>query len=337
VLDRLVQQYRSGHYKFAALRALANCDVSKEVYLRLVPTNGLSDDVDHSLVRFLAADEEARPAVRHHLRELIASSGNSIHDIVELLDPTQQADQERLWEQSLQPSCSGIHVVGSRAKAVRSLGAVARDAAFEIGVESLSTDARDRDSMTHLLMELNPQRAIDKLCSAVRATNDKVLCCAIGRAFRENASSEQLRQPLTDVLNDSEWKARRAGAFIASFLTRDSVAEELVTLAYGDPKWAVCAAAQHAIRSHQRETEATKLSAALGSIRSAETWATIGSIVQLVDPGVLALPSDPIGFLAQLREQPFLVRKYASDAINKRREQLERDMNSRSGKWKDED
>lgn len=336
ILDRLVEQYRSGHHKFAVLKVLGRCGVPDEVYVRLLPEVGGLDDMDQRIVKFLAGDEKTRPAVEHHVRGLIANGGSPLHGTIDLLDPAHDIDRELLWHKSLQPD-SGFHTVGSKALAIKALGSVAPDAAFEIGIESLLTDRRDRDTIPHVLMELAPESAIAGLCNVMGATTDKVMCAAVGRAFRESATPTQLRQPLCGLLADANWKCRRAGAFVSGFLEQDALADELLKLAYGDPIWDICAEAQSAIRSHQREAEAAKLAATMNSGEPADVWGAIDCIVQLADPGILVLASDPIGFLESLGAQPFVVRKYASDAIKKRRKQLEKDMTSLHGKWRDED
>jgi hypothetical protein len=168
------------------------------------------------------------------------------------------------------------------------------------------------------------------------SVNDKVLCCAIARSFREYATAEQLRRPVSELLSDDNWMCRRSGAFVAGFLEHGTVADDLQRVAYSDPRWDVCSIAQRAIRSHQREAEAARLVATMDLDEPANIWGTIDSIVQLTDPAVLVLSADPIGFLDRLRAQPFAIRRYASGAIKKRREQLEKDMTSLHGKWKDD-
>jgi hypothetical protein len=130
---------------------------------------------------------------------------------------------------------------------------------------------------------------------------------------------------------------RRAGAFIAGFLEQGMIANELQRVAYGDPRWDVCAEAQKAIRSHQREAEAVKLAAKMDSVRSSDVWSTIDGIVQLADPGILVLETDPVGILRRLRSLPFVVRRYASEAIRRRKKKLEDEMTSLHSKWRDED
>ena len=336
VLDRLVEQYRSGHYKFAVMKALAGCNVDKEVYVRLLPSEDALDEMDQRIVSFLAGDKAMRPAVENHIRRLIASGGSPMHDTIHLLDPSHDADRKLLWDKSLQPD-TGLHVVGSKSGAIRALGATAPDAAFEIGVESLLSDRRDRDNIPHVLMQLDPGRAITELSRVASKTIDKVLCCAIGRAFREHGAAAQLREPIAALLRNDNWKCRRAGAFIAGFLEQDVVGDELAKVAYGDPKWAVCTEAQTALRARQREAEAMKLVATMGTVQPTDVWGTIDCILHLSDPGVLVLASDPIGFLEKLREQPFVVRKYAFDAVKNRHKKVEDDMTSLHGKWKDGD
>lgn len=335
ILDRLVEQYRSGHYKFAVLKALARCNAPNEVYIRLLPETGGLDEMDQRVVQFLARDETTRPKVEHHVRTLIASGGSPLHDTVDLLDPDHDADRDLLWNRSLQPH-SGFHTVGSKAVAIEALGVVSPDAAFEIGLQSLLTDQRDRDTIPHVIMKLAPDRAIAELCKEVGATNDKVLCSAIARAFRENATPEMLGAPICSLLVSDDWKCRRAGSFIAGFLQPSSVADALRRVAYNDPRWDVCGEAQNALRAHQREAEAVKLAAMLESAGPADVWGTIDCIIRLVDPGILVLSSDPIGFLRSLRTHPFIVRKNASNAIKKRRKEVEKAMTSLHGRWKDD-
>ena len=155
--------------------------------------------------------------------------------------------------------------------------------------------------------------------------------------FREHGAAAQLYEPIAALLRNDNWKCHRAGAFIARFLEQDVVGDELAKVAYGDPKWAVCTEAQTALRARQREAEAVKLVAAMGTVQPTDVWGTIDCILHLSDPGVLVLASDPIGFLGKLREHPFVVSKYASGAIKKRHKKVKDDMTTLHGKWKDDD
>lgn len=336
ILERLILQYRSGHFKFGVLKVLGRCGAPGEVYLKLLSGASKLDDMDHRVVRFLAGNEKTRSMIEPEIRRLVASERNPLNDTVDLLDPRNDGDRDLLWQKSLQPD-RGFHTIGAKSFAIRKLGAVAPDAAFEIGLDSLLTDRRDRDSIPHVLMQLAPERAISELCRVVGLANDTVLCAVVGRAFRENATPAQLRSQISSLLKDANWRCRRAGAFVAGFLGQGMLDEELLRVAYGDCNWSVCREAQLAIRSQQRETEATKLAATLNSIAPTDVWGTIDCIIALTDPVIVTLPSDPIGFLKPLKALPYVVRKYASERIKRRNDRLEKDITSTNRKWGEDD
>jgi len=335
ILDRLEDQYRSGHYKFAVLKVLGRCRVPIETYLRLIPDSGPIDDMDERVITFLAGDDKTRPLIEHRVRELIASGGSVLNDIVHLLDPAQIEDRELLWRKSLQPDL-GLHIVGSKARAIDVLGRLSIDAAFDVGIESLHTDRRDRDSIPLVLMRLAPLRGIAELCKLAGTLSDKLMCAAIGRAFREVATPEQLRQPIRDLLASGDWKCRRAGAFTAGFLPCGTVDNDLRRVAYSDPRWDVCAEAQRAIRTRQREADAARITTTIGTTPSADLWGAIDSVVRLADPVILSMDSDPIRFWNAIESRPYIIRKYAFNAVKERREQLDKDMASLHCKWKDD-
>jgi hypothetical protein len=335
-LKRLVEQYQSGHYKFAVLKALSGCSASNETYLKMLPTDGKYDDMDQRILAYLAADESTRTSTRSHVDRILETGGSQINDTVALLDPSQESDQKLLWEKTLQPD-SGMHYVGSRAQALRSLGKIAPDAAFEIGLETLITDRRDREMIPRVLLELNPERAVQSLCHVASESNVKVQCCDIARALRGVDDISLVNQVVTELLKDESWITRRAAAFMAGFLSSSVADDALKQVAYGDPKWGVCFEAQSAIRKRQREEEGCKLLLNLSSIESCQVWGTLDCIIRLVDPGVAVATGDPIGFLSAVRSQPFIVGKYVSKELKKQTKKLEDEMKSLHGKWKDND
>ncbi|QDV55393.1 hypothetical protein Mal33_13640 [Rosistilla oblonga] len=335
-LKRFVEQYRSGHYKFAVLKALSGCSTPNETYLEMLPTDGKHDDMDQRILAYLAADESTRTSARSHVDRILETGGSHMNDTVALLDPSQESDQKLLWEKTLQPD-SGMHYGGSRAQALRSLGKIAPDAAFEIGLETLTTDRRDREIIPRVLLELDPERAVLSLCRAASESNDKLLCCDIARALRGVAEISLVNQVITELLRDESWMTRRAAAFMAGFLSSAVAEDALRQIAYGDPKWGVCSEAQSAIRKRQREKEARKLLLKLCSIDSCQVWGTLDCIIRLADPGVAVATGDPIGFLNAVRGHPFVVGKYVSKELKKRTKKLEDEMKSLHGKWKDND
>ncbi|WP_417749233.1 hypothetical protein [Rosistilla oblonga] len=336
VFDRLVEQYRSGIHKHFVLRALSGCEIPTERYLRLLPTEGSFDETDQRVIQFLAADESTRSAVRSYVEKLLAAGTSSMTDVVALLNPGEDQHQKLLWEKTL-GSNSGVHIMGSRARAIRALGEVDPDAAIEIGLETLISDGRDRTAVSQVLLELNPQRTVGELCRVASESNDRIACCAIARALRSVRDESLLDDAVVALLNDEEWKKRRVAAFIAGFLPSNVAKLDLQRKAYSDQEWDVCATAQAAIRSRQREREAIRLIQTLGSLASSEVWGTLDSILQLVDPGIATASNDPLGFIEVLRKQPYVVRKYVSESVTKRRKKVEEKMKSLHEKWKDDE
>lgn len=335
IQERLIEQYRSGHHKFLVLKFFNKCNVPSDSYLRLIQGINTLDDIDSRIVRFLAKDAKIRPYIEAPVRQLVDRDGWLMFDAVDLLDPESDRDRNRLWELSLQ-SDSGIHIVGSKAQSIQKLAFSDPDAAFDIGIESLRTDRRDRDSIPRVLMQIAPDRAVIEICKSLGATNDKSMCCAIGRAFREFAKADQVIDPLSELLASPDWKRRRAGAFIAGFLDDEAITNKLQHLAYSDTNLAIYGIAQDAIRMRQKEAEAIKLINSMPEASSSEIWSCIDFIIQLTDPGILTLSSDPLGFLPQLEKQPFVIRKYAVDAINKHLKKVNESISSPMGRWKDE-
>ena len=229
-----------------------------------------------------------------------------------------------------------IHHVGSRALTLRSLGKVSANSAYEIGVESLAIDRRDREDVARVLLELRPVEAVQDLCRIARDSNDKVVCCSIARSLRSVENEALLQDAVVDLLNSNKREARRSGAFIAGFLSTNVASSKLCLIAYTDPCWEVCSVAQTAIRTRQREREAIKLIHSLSILTEAEVWGTIDCILRLVDPGIAAAPSDPIGFLKALREKPFVIRKHFWNQLEKRKKKVEDEMKSLHGKWNPE-
>jgi hypothetical protein len=334
--ERLVTQYRSGHHKFAVLKVLGNCDVVKDLYIRLLPSTDAMDDLDKRVVAFLANDVTIRSQVEGHVQQLIGSGRNPLIDAIALLDPDHPDDRELLWQKSLRPS-GGFHFAGSKAHAIEKLGKVDPEAAFKLGIESLVAGSEDRDRIPHVLMKLGQDNAILELCNIACGTSVKTLCCEIARALRGNARPEHLHPHIANLLRRENWRHRRAGAFLAGFLEGTTSSYDLLRTAYNDPNAKVCAEAQMALRSRQREIDGRSILTTLNSVASAEVWGAIDSVLQLIDPGILILSNDPTGFLQIVGSQPFALRRYAFDAIDKRLKDVLKDMESLTGKWDDDD
>ncbi|WP_143549329.1 hypothetical protein [Rhodopirellula bahusiensis] len=333
-LSRLVEQFHSGHFKYAVLKAISRCELPNESLLQLLPDDGQLDEIDQRLVAYLVSSGFPRAKIKSHIEKLVSSGGSRMHDTVALLDPSEHRHQELLWERTLDDDQTVCHI-GSRAQAIRMLGTTAPDAAFEIGISTLGSDRRDRNSISVVLLDLDPSRAVAELITVACSTYEKTICSEIARAFRAKADPGTLSEELGEALRSSDRKRRRVAAFLASFCGSGICDEQLRSVAFSDRSWAVCAEAQAAIRSRQRESEAIELCETVAKLQPCEVWGTIDCILGLTDPGVLTLPNDPIGFISVLSEQPYALRKRTYESIRKLKKKTNDGMKSLAGKWKD--
>ncbi|WP_197455748.1 NACHT domain-containing protein [Stieleria neptunia] len=109
-LGRLVEQFHSGHFKYAVLKALSRCKLPGETLLQLLPDDGQLDEMDQRLVRYLVSKGVPRAKIEIHIENLVSSSGSTMHDIVALLDPSEHRHQELLWERMLDHDQTVHHV-----------------------------------------------------------------------------------------------------------------------------------------------------------------------------------------------------------------------------------
>lgn len=330
---RLVSQYKSGHHKWRVLANVNSKTSSSTILASLVVDVDELDDADKALVRFLSRDQGVRPLIEHQVRKLLTEQF-FFDDTIELLDLYRKEDVDALWEKSHNPY-RGFHVSGAMGAAVRRLGEIEAEAAFDVGLQALQSHGKDMEHIVPALLQINLPKAIEELCELIRGGMDKQLCSVVGRNFRRFASCDDYSPEIKKLLKDEDWLSRRAGALLCSYLGSDPTDGLIKKLAYADARWEVCFEAHKTIRAFQKENEAKKMVASLLDTDISNVWGKLDYIVALVDPYILTQPGDPIGLRNALANFPRFVQVHADELIRRSRDKLKRDANSFSGKWSD--
>jgi hypothetical protein len=337
IFDRLVEQYRTGHFKHAVLKVLDRSkDATPFSYLKLLPKKSF-DRLDQNVLRYVAKQEETKDLVHDLVRENIIDTedlnfftGNKPE---ELMDPRDEDDRNRLWEHATVGD--GGFFNGDQTTAIEKLAEVDKENAYRLAVDILKSDKRFRTRMPPLLLKINSKEATEFLINFSADCLEQKMLREIGLALREHAEGTLVKQCFATALVNANRKQRRSLGSLCGYLKSEWVSAELRTLAFGDRCLLVSKMAQSSIRMHQKEESARKIIERINIEHQNEIWGAIESVVHLVDPALLAMPEDSFDFLALFRQLPHCFSMYANELIKSRLKKLESNLDSVTRRWKD--
>jgi hypothetical protein len=337
--ERIVEQYGSGHHKFAAFKLAIKAPdtLSATSFLEMLPTGDNLDDTDERLLSYLVHRQDTKELAIKRARSVLAKDGSrriSIFlDESTVLDPEHPQDRERLWTRSRWPRGS-FYTEGGKAAAIIRLAKTEPEAAYETALETLKRlDDGDRYDMPGVLLHLSPEKAIIDLCSALSGIRDRKMCRALGVSVRQHGKEAQAIACLEAALTDSEPRTRRSAAMVAGFLTAACLEPVVTERLRVEGNWSVCMELLQAKRSMQQEGEAVSIVRTLSGLRPEETWGAIDCICHLVDPDIVAARNDPLGVLAYLDSQPYALSHYATKLLEKRVKEVEKELDSLHKRW----
>lgn len=338
IAERVLEQYRSGHHKYPALKLMATGD--REACNRLMasalPDEPPFDEVDERIIAWLGHDVKTRPLVARQLRAMLASKGYRgfafMFEVPQLLDPTNDHEIEKLWETATRPSV-GFTTSGARAASIENLAAIDPEAAYEMASYSLKHDNWDRDLLPEVMLRIDREKAtleiVDHMLNAVYPG----MCRALALQLRFNADPLVVSAMIGDALDHPNHNRRRAAAFASGFLRGIVSEERLAQLTLNDAHYVVCRTAADSLRSQQRECEAECLISMLDQVEMTESWALCGDVIHLADPNILTMPGDLLGFLAAIRSKPFSLRIAIDDEIAKLIKKVNDTLNNTNKRW----
>ena len=203
ILERLYEQYESGHYKHLVLAILDRCDDSTPAhYLQLLPREKF-DHLDLNVLRYLAKHDETKNQVRDLVRKYILFSDNldpfSGRLVDKLIDPDVEDEQELLWEHSAAPSDSWFN--GNKANAIERLAMIDESAAYAIACQELNGGHRLAHRMHAVLLKLRLTEAVEELFRFVESSTDKGILRSVGLALRRHCDTSQVRSRMEESLD----------------------------------------------------------------------------------------------------------------------------------------
>ncbi|QEG22045.1 hypothetical protein [Mariniblastus fucicola] len=335
--ERLTEQYRTGNHKYPVLKVMDGCsDATPEHYVQLLPDESF-DRLDLDVLRYVGSQVETKESVRELVRKHIFftdSFGTFASGYVdEMIDPSVKDELNLLWEHSAAPTGSFFN--GDKATAIEKLAAADHSSAYEIALRTLRHDSQLGEKMPAVLLKINATKATVDLCGYLSETSNKKILRAIGIAFRRHGDDRIVHKSIAEILPDASWKLRRAVAFVSGYLSQSATKDWLEQLAFGDRTLSVTQVAQCSIRKHQKEVAASKIADSVSASASHEAWAAIESIVHLVDPSILAMKADPIGFHAIFEELPWCFTKFANKQCEDRAKKIASALDSITNRWDD--
>ena len=338
MLDRIVQQYKSGQHKWPALKLLLWCfdSIDKEILVDLIPEDGEPDDLDLRLLVALAQNPNTRDLVRSRVRTYALSrqTRNVFFeaDAPRILDSSEVDERDKLFEELEKPS-EFFHVSGSKATALLNLAKSDPNSAFEFAEKALCDDDKDLYQIPVAMLKIDRARATKSLCDRISTTTDRRFVRSTAIALRSFGDVDEVARHFLELMQNQSWRARRAAAVAIGYQGPGFLSKEIQEAAFGDRNWAVCLAAQSAMRDQQREEEAKKLAKTLNDRVTADTWGTLDAILALSDPDCLFLHQEADGFVSKYWALPAYVRDHVANRLKRRREKIEQNLGSIIGRW----
>jgi len=342
IAERVVQQYRSGHHKFSALKLMATGDpeACNRLMASALPDEPPFDETDQRIIAGLGHDDKTRPLVASQLRGLLKSKGYRgyafMFEVPRLLDPTDDHEVEKLWETATRPS-GGFTVSGARAASIEKLAAIDPEAAYEMASYSLKHEDWDQDRLPGVMLRIDREKAAPEIVNHMLNAIGPGICRAMALQLRSDADPVTVSEIIDDAFKHSDYRRRRAAVFASGFLRGIVSEDSLAQLSLNDTDSDVCRSAVESLRCQQREHEAKCLIGLLNQSTTTDSWSICEDVIHLADPNILTMKDDPLGFLAAIRSKSFSLRKVISDEIEKRSKKVNDTLNRPNKRWEDAD
>ena len=210
-------------------------------------------------------------------------------------------------------------VVQAPLDAMRGLAKFDASRAAEAVEVGLSNHPKIEQDLCRLLVQLESDRAIEKLVNAALAGERESLSDAVGRALRL-VNESIVTDAIVKCLHGTETE-RLTACRIAGWLLFPTVAEALEGVVENDSSISVRRAALHALYRHREEAAIRGLYSEFVAERcDARRWAFFLSILETADPHLLSNREDPL-WLGHIltADVPYAFEHHARAVIERRR------------------
>jgi len=223
---------------------------------------------------------------------------------------------------------SSAYAPGARASAIRGLAEFDQEAAFRA-----TLTLRQEEKLHHgtewpdLMVEIGDSEALQHLRTDTAEVPDFTRLFVLGEALRKHKYAAVLQ----DWLEDQDPSVRERACHAACAQAHDVALAKALRKCCVDPAEDVRTAAQKALDYLRKDQEVASLIEELRSEPdSGRRWALIDSALMIGYPGVRAGFGQVSWFCDLLRDRPYYERKYCTGKLEKRREQLMKDLEKRS-------
>lgn len=176
-----------------------------------------------------------------------------------------------------------------------------------------------------LLLEIDQARALGVLLARYHDADTTILRAEIGRRLRLYVDRNKLAQWFEDLSRSSSDRDQWAAVELAAWAPADLALPWLDAIADTAPAAALREAAHCSLRSRERERAAIGHLQAMAHSAKPLKWARLNTIIECVDPYVLARPGDPASLQAFLVTSPTEFEVEAQRLHDRRRQAWKRE------------
>ena len=224
--------------------------------------------------------------------------------------------REKVLEEAFTESAAVVQAPLDAMRGLAKFDAARAAEAVEVG---LSNHPKIERELCRLLVQLESERAAEKLLSAAIAGERESLSDAVGRALRL-VSDSIVADAIVKCLRGTEAE-RLTACRIAGWLPFPAVAEALECVVESDSSISVRRAALDALYRHREEAAIRGLFAEFAAERcEARRWSFFVPILETVDPYLLCNREDPLwlGYILTA-DVPYAFEHHARDVLKRRK------------------
>ena len=245
------------------------------------------------VIRALHAMEEGRHDAIEAAADLCRRNLMFMRPLCEIAaESSDRLVREKVLEAAFTESAA---VVQAPLDAIRGLAKFDAARAAEAVEAGLSNHPKIERELCRLLVQLESERAVEKLVSAAVAVERESLADAVGRALRF-VNESTVADAIVKCLRGTEAE-RLTACRIAGWLPFPTVAEALEGVVESDGSMSVRRAALDSLYRHREEAAVRGLFSEFAAERcAARRWACFVPILETADPHLLCSPEDPLWF-----------------------------------------
>ena len=315
--ERLAFTKKNGRQGLDALIGLG--DEGVEGLKRWLHEAGDADRVDQGgfVIRALYAMEEGRDDAIEAAADLCRRNRMFLRPLYEIAaEASDRSVREKVLEEAFTESAAVVQAPLDAMRGVAKFDAARAAEAVEVG---LSNHPKIERELCRLFVQLESERAAEKLVSAAIAGERESLSDAVGRALRL-VSESIVADPIVKCLRGTEAE-RLTACRIAGWLPAPAVAEALEDVVESDSSISVRRAALDALYRHREEAAVRGLFSEFEAERcEPRRWALFVPILETADPHLLCNQEDRL-WLGQIltADVPYAFEHHARAVIERRK------------------